>query len=77
MTNVPMMFVKNSGALVPEIIVNSTGYGMNAARYFQSQTHNSIVTQFTLNSPAAMKVAPATSSDNFNVSHIISKTGTK
>ena len=70
-----MMFVKNSGALVPKIIVNCTGYGMNAI--FQSQTHISIITQYTLNSPAAIKVAPATSSDNFNVSHIISKTGTK
>ena len=72
-----MMFVKNSGALVPEIIVNRKGYGMNSARYFQSQTHDLIITQYTLNSPAAIKVAPATSSDNFNVSHIISKTGTK
>ena len=39
-TNVPMMFVKNSGALVPENIVNWKGYGMNQT-YFSN--HKQII----------------------------------
>ena len=68
-TNVPMILVKNSGALVPKIV-----------KYLLHKTILTLypVTIYDINNiPAAMKVAPATSSDNFNVSHIISKTGTK
>ena len=35
-------------------------------RIFQSQTHDLIITQYTLNSPAAIKVAPATSGERLN-----------